>query len=113
MQRKKYLDQKIIEPISTSSVSVTASGPWGEEEKEFIYPATISTPSVTASLAHELGTKFEQKEKKQISEIIDNAKMYFSQFEVSISLSALPPKGEIKLRFKKEPKKTIKIFQEK
>jgi hypothetical protein len=110
--KKKPLGEILVEPITTSSVSVTASGPWGEEEKEFIYPATISTPSVTASLAHELGTEFKPKDKKQITEIIDHAKMYFSEFEGSISLSALSLKGEIKLRFKREPKKTIKIFQE-
>jgi hypothetical protein len=112
-ERKKYNEKKPtmpeqIKPIITliDSVAISASGPWGDEEREFIYPTTVGSATVTASLAYELGTKFKPNVKKQIIESIEHHKIYLSEFEVGIKSEG------IFLKIKRKPKKTTKIFTE-
>ncbi len=89
---------------STTSVSVTASGPWGDEEREIIYPTAIPSGEIVIDLSRELGTIFKPKDKKQLTKIVDHTKTFVSELEIDFY--------GIKLKLKREPKKTIKIFQE-
>jgi hypothetical protein len=107
VKKKKLLGEILIKPIDTTSVSVTASGPWGEEEKEFLYPSTVISGEVATSLEYELGTKFKTKTKKRIIEVVDVAKSYISDFQVGINLEE-----GFYLKIKREPKKILKIFKE-
>jgi hypothetical protein len=93
--------------FTTSSVSVTASGPWGDQEKEFIYPTATTSAEVVASLSHELGTRFKPKSRKQIIEVVEVAKSRISDIQAGINLEE-----GFYLRIKREPQKTIKIFEE-
>jgi len=92
--------------ISTpTSTSITVSGEQlGDEEKEFLFPEAIPSEEAVESLDDELGISFQPDQKKQIIETIDHSKTYVSEFEASFSLSGL------KIRIKREPKKTIKLF---
>jgi hypothetical protein len=60
MIKKKLLGEISPKPTTfstSSSVSVTASGPWGDQEKEYIYPTVATSAEVVTSLSSELGKK--------------------------------------------------------
>jgi hypothetical protein len=102
---KKKSEGEIVNPTTALAVSVTVSGPSIDEEKEFIYPSTIMSSSVTNSLEDELGIKFKPKSKKKIKEGIDKAKSEIANVQMGLTLE-----DGFYIKIKREPKKWIIFF---